>query len=463
MPMTRTNPEYAAVDRAVAKVRAFIEELPAGQLVVEAVTPEHLKTEAKRIGEGAFFVRMHKARSGRWNKPPPRRAPGKGSSFDYFLQRYGTLTWVVSHELGDVDGFYCGNVSGGGWGVLEIGPSFNEDAGLDALAEAPEFAEYGLEHALVFHGGWGHQGYIMDGRVTFGHGEHPIYPFSIDEPLQGLPVTRQLGKKKPRTSSFGAWLEQEVNRQVRALRPKLKAYAQEQAEIARERETSARAKAGGKPLSLKTLAARAGEAELAEFFRDKATSEVWAHIHGANRFLVYDGEQLVPDRRQDQGYEGLKKLAEKDRALTRGFKTASHRQVLLRRDGGLFVALEAVGRQVTVARGWNNGWIHEETRTFDSPEAAKQAAEAFEARYRSSFKPAPMGRGAKPLVREFYRIEKRGVSYFSVKLSGREVSTFINGKQWAETAASDTEARELLEAELSKLRDGRHMLKTLEW
>lgn len=427
-----------AVDRAIAKLRAFADAYPRGQLVVELVPRPNLASAAAELDEGALFARMHRAKAGRWLRGA-RRAPRGTSSFAYFLARYGTLTWVVSPEL-DARGFLCGNVSGGGWGVLEIGPSFNKSAGIAELARMKELAGHGFDRAIAFHGGWGHRGYIMDGRITSPDGEHPIYSFDIDQPAAGLPHESRLRRGR-KVEPFGIWLGREVNGLIRDLRPRLAAFAATQAVVAAERAADERAIPGGTPITIDQLAKRAKVPYLAELYRDKATSEVWATYEYEAKVIVYDGKAIIPNRRVPAGLATLRKLAAADRDEARGVKAAGFRSTRVRRDGNLFVSIEVLGCVLVVYRGWNNGLADEERRIFADAASAVAASEALDARYRRTFAPVTTKVGGKPIIRTLWCLEGGELGYVNIR--GR-------------TGAA-------LEAALAARRDGTHHLQILAW
>lgn len=151
---------------------------------------------------------MHAGRLGRWLTT--HAVAAGGNSFDYFVQRYGTLTWVVSRSPLQVPCFSCGNVTGGGMSPLELNANeYNSRALADAL-EQPEVARL-----HVFHGGW-HDGlsWAFDPSVTDDTGERLIVRFSElevdldDPPRRGAVV-------KP----FGFWLFERVETLTAAMMP----------------------------------------------------------------------------------------------------------------------------------------------------------------------------------------------------------------------------------------------------
>ncbi|QSQ28384.1 hypothetical protein JY651_35060 [Pyxidicoccus parkwayensis] len=145
---------------------------------------------------------MHKARVGRWAKAKPRKPKKRESSWDYFADVYGSITWILdgTADLG-LEMFYCGDVTGGGWSCLEV----DSDSGYstDGLVEATGNEE--LEDLFVFHGGQ-HQdrSWALDRRVSSPTGEFAVIPFS--DTLEKLP---RLAKPE-RIVPFGHWLYKRV-------------------------------------------------------------------------------------------------------------------------------------------------------------------------------------------------------------------------------------------------------------
>ncbi len=212
-----SNSAIDAVDRAIERLRALTREFPKGHFLVEELDPI---VEAKRLeamGYEQFFIDMHEARFGRWRLlPAVARA---GSSYAYFLARYGTLTWIVDGALDHgLPTFYCGNVSGGGWSALELGEDLGE---ADLLAD--ETPDHGYEDGLVFHGGWGRTGYFFDRRQANAEGEWAIYPICLDGPQDTDPPADDALPDPATIEPFGIWLEREVFELVETIRPRLAA------------------------------------------------------------------------------------------------------------------------------------------------------------------------------------------------------------------------------------------------
>lgn len=202
VPQLATYPEpesaRAAVDQAVARLSELHRVLPKAHLVVELIELPEDRARLAALGH-EHFSEWYPERLGRWLEP--REAADAQSSFDYFVQRYGTLTWVVRPGSPDELGtFYCGNVCGGGTSPLEIHP--HDYDCLEELAEAND--EPGYLQLNVFHGGW-HDGlsYALDTRFRSDEGEHPLIPFDECEPElpEGPPAEIQ---------PFGYWLLERV-------------------------------------------------------------------------------------------------------------------------------------------------------------------------------------------------------------------------------------------------------------
>jgi hypothetical protein len=220
---TPTGSPHDAVDRAVTMLRDLARDFAFGHFLVEDVT-----RDAKILtslgygtdnGHGKFFQEMHSEKFARWAMPSD--APRTGSSYDYFLKRWGTLTWIVSGELDEgLPMFYSGNVSGGGWCALELG----HDLG-DATMYADERPGHGYDQALCFHGGWGRTGYIFDRRVASPTGEWAIYPLCLDGPQDDDPPADDALPDPASIEPFGFWLERNVLSMIATLRPRLETIA----------------------------------------------------------------------------------------------------------------------------------------------------------------------------------------------------------------------------------------------
>jgi hypothetical protein len=230
LPVAKVNGKtYPRVDRAVGKVRAFVNQWPQCQVLVEDVAPgTNLMKRCEDVeGDTRDFIRIHKSRFGRWHRKPDRtqvntilKADGS-PSYRYFCARYGSLTWASSLD-GKAVGFLIGNVTGGGYGIVEIcdwfaGPSIGELIPDDKLET--DYQGHGLDSAVIFHGGWGMRGWAFDTRRTSKSGDWPIVPFTIDSPKSGLLHDSKLVKINRPIEPFDAWLEREVDRCIRALLP----------------------------------------------------------------------------------------------------------------------------------------------------------------------------------------------------------------------------------------------------
>lgn len=202
-PLEKTPDPCRAVDAAVERVRALRRRYPRGHFLVEELDPVRDADTLSAFGYGKSFVEMHAGKFDRWNAIP--EAIREGSSFEYFLTRYGSLTWIVSGAIDrGLPMFYCGNVTGGGWCCLEVG---DIDVDLSVLDEGYPGLGYG--EARAFHGGWGQTGYLFDRRVASMTGEHPIYPFSLDGPMDDLMPETPIDPEG--IEPFGHWLEREVH------------------------------------------------------------------------------------------------------------------------------------------------------------------------------------------------------------------------------------------------------------
>ncbi len=190
-----------AVDQAIAKLTEIDALFRHGHLIVELLDVPADGDRLRSLGHGEFFTDMHAERIGRWRRPA--EVEDAGSSFDYFVRRYGSVTWVMTDAPDELDCFYCGNVSGGGWSPLEIRAN---EYDTEDLAAATGNAELAKLH--VFHGGWHHgHSYAFDTRFASPEGEHPIVYFdeSDDEPLPEQPATIE---------PFGYWLLRRVDELV---------------------------------------------------------------------------------------------------------------------------------------------------------------------------------------------------------------------------------------------------------
>ncbi len=213
-----TDP-FDAVERAVAALRSLTREYPRGHFLVEELDPQRDAAQLEAMGYDEFFIDMHTASFNRWQRLP--EPPREGSSFAYFIARYGSLTWIVSPALDhQLPTFYCGNVSGGGWSALQLG----EELG-DAEPLADETPGHGYEHALVFHGGWGRTGYFFDRRQASPTGEWSIHPICLDGPQEEDPPADGELADPSTIEPFGVWLERHVHELVETIRPRLAAIS----------------------------------------------------------------------------------------------------------------------------------------------------------------------------------------------------------------------------------------------
>ena len=109
-----------AVDRAISALSKFVEAHPAGQVVIELAARADLRQVVDSTDEATGLAQEYRPKLGSWRKLAPRRKGRWDSSFDYFLDRYRSLTWLVHPSL-DVPSFLPGNVAGSGSAVLELG------------------------------------------------------------------------------------------------------------------------------------------------------------------------------------------------------------------------------------------------------------------------------------------------------------------------------------------------------
>lgn len=194
---------YEAVDVAVAMLKDLHERIPAAHFVTECLDPKKDRARVASVeSDAAFFLRMHKARVGRWVKAKPRKPKKHESSWNYFASTYGSITWILDGAADEgLAMFYCGNVTGGGWSCLEV--DSDSDYSLDDQVEATGNEE--LADLFVFHGGW-HQdrSWAFDPRVSSPTGEYAVIPFS--DSLEKLPRPA----KPERIVPFGLWLYKRV-------------------------------------------------------------------------------------------------------------------------------------------------------------------------------------------------------------------------------------------------------------
>ncbi|MET0405091.1 MAG: hypothetical protein ABW123_21935, partial [Cystobacter sp.] len=196
------NP-HEAVDVAIALLKDLHTRIPQGHFVTECLELEKDRARVESVEQHvAFFLDTHSNRVGRWNAAGPQAPNANESSWDYFQRVYGTLTWILNSDAdAGLDGFYCGNVTGGGWSCLEIPEP--GDFSMEEHAEATENEE--LNQLLVFHGGW-HSGcsWAFDQRVKSPAGEFAIVPF--EDTMDKMP--RRM--KPERVVPFGDWLYKRV-------------------------------------------------------------------------------------------------------------------------------------------------------------------------------------------------------------------------------------------------------------
>ncbi len=207
---------YQAVDRVVNDIRELHRRYPRGHFVIEAID---LKNEADRarvsshVGTEKYFLEMHEPTFNRWATLGP--AARQGSSWRYFQEKYGSLTWIVGDLTAGLSTFACGNVSGGGKCCLQLGETY------DCSHYEDIEPGRGYDRAIVFHGGWPRDGFVMDTRVASPTGEFAIYGFCDDGPMpEWLPTADAL--PAPETiRPFGFWLEEHARPIIETLRGRL--------------------------------------------------------------------------------------------------------------------------------------------------------------------------------------------------------------------------------------------------
>ncbi|MFP2924778.1 hypothetical protein ACLESO_06090 [Pyxidicoccus sp. 3LG] len=210
----RPETPHAAVDVAVARLTELHHKLRAGHFIVELLQLDADGDRLDSMGHrGRFFRDMHAERFGRWLRHA--EAPAEGSSFDYFVRRYGTATWVVKWA-GKVPTHLSGNVSGGGQCVLEVNA---DEYNVEELAKHLEQPLPGLAEAHVFHGGW-HDGlsFIFDRRTRTPEGEFGIHAFGETDPGESWPEEPLAPDE---IQPFGFWLFDRVEAICQTLVPEL--------------------------------------------------------------------------------------------------------------------------------------------------------------------------------------------------------------------------------------------------
>ncbi|WPB79962.1 hypothetical protein KYC5002_12535 [Archangium violaceum] len=210
----RPETPHAAVDVAVARLAELHHKLRAGHFIVELLQPDADRDRLDSMGHGSRFFRdLHAERFGRWLRPA--EAPTEGSSFEYFVRRYGTATWVVKWA-GKVPTHYSGNVSGGGQCVLEVNA---DEYNVEELANHLEQPLPGMAEAHVFHGGW-HDGlsFIFDRRTRTPEGEFGIHEFDENDPGASWP---EQPLAPDEIQPFGFWLFDRVEAICQTLVPEL--------------------------------------------------------------------------------------------------------------------------------------------------------------------------------------------------------------------------------------------------
>jgi len=80
-----------------------------------------------------------------------------------------------------------------------------EDTAYDTSGAADCQPDRGYDRARVRHGGWGRSGYILDTRIASATGEHPIYPFCDDGPIDDCDLLPEQPIAPALIEPFGLW------------------------------------------------------------------------------------------------------------------------------------------------------------------------------------------------------------------------------------------------------------------
>lgn len=374
------------MDRAIASLIAFVDQHPRGQLVVEHLERKHDSTAPDRLGAEAGVLDDHRSKLGRWRKPVKRRKRTARSSWDYFVAKYASLTWLV-HEAFDGPTFLPGNVAGAGSALLMLGTEWSAGEILGPLIENAKLRGHGLDEAIVFHGGWGQAGFVLDTRTTSGAGEHPIYRFSMDEPLPGLPHESRLATVKvDKIVPFGIWLEREIARLI-------KLVGRELGKLERTPVASRPARATAFPsLAEIVKLAKLPEAALeGEWYRNERAREEWLTARWKpRRDVAFDGSEVLLSRLAEK-HANVAKLIAADAKVARASERSSFRVLLTHdiKERQAFVAIEARGRLLRVNRivTATFGFNHETVLVSATPAEAEVAGRALAAKLAPGFKP----------------------------------------------------------------------------
>src|SRR6185503_9463844 len=181
------------IDRAIQKVRDFVAKYPKEHAVAELVLPEQAKAVVGGLeSEGwvPHIVSANERAFGRW-LPPKEAEPEDPEddfprSYRYFIERYGSLTWLVGSKVQSSDRipyFEVDNTSGSGYAALQVGLGSGSAACIEDLNDSLE--GYGFDRAVLFTGGWGDPsvgGFVFDLRQRSPEGECRIYRFVMDDP-----------------------------------------------------------------------------------------------------------------------------------------------------------------------------------------------------------------------------------------------------------------------------------------
>jgi hypothetical protein len=201
-----------AVDAAIDLLQVLCNRYPSGHLVVEMEWDGSPRIQT--LEEGESFVPIHADRFSQWQARRmtcDRLALAElTSSYDYFAQRYGSISWILTRNLKvSVPVFPFDNVYGSGVSPLQI------DAKGTYCVE-PELLPEPLRYFHVFGGGWQIGcGFALDKRWPDALGECPIVAYDESEPPLG-------GMQPELVTRFGHWLLAHVTALIAEIEPALR-------------------------------------------------------------------------------------------------------------------------------------------------------------------------------------------------------------------------------------------------